>query len=82
MWRFFKDFDQIWSNNFDKYYNKSIKKKRKKKKKCIYPYINITLHKLLVGLNEFGYIRKMLNKIIWVRYLARQQKLKNERTLK
>ena len=57
-------------------------RRRRRRNVCIYPYINITLHKLLVGVNEFGYIRKMLNKIIWVRYLARQQKLKNERNLK
>ena len=53
----------------------------KKKKKCIYPYINITVNKLFAGVIEFGYIRKMLKKIIWVRYLARKQKLKNKRTL-
>ena len=35
------------------------KKKKTEKKKCIHPYINITIYKLLVGVIEFGYIRKM-----------------------
>ena len=43
------------------------------KRKYLCPNANYKLVDLPVGLNEYDHIRKLLTKIIWARYLARQQ---------